>query len=713
MKGSDLLNEFEKTINDAIREVGNTGKSAGRSTAETMKYTLKYFMEFRHLGKMELKKRIITLALVAGAVAAIWWRAPDIAAFLVEKSKGNDLLQKKGFQLLIGSAKTYQLLSGVLVPYGYLMAVGGRKMEEARQFTDKFALIGMVKQLDKFTIDDQGNKRKVTVTPEQIACYRPNANITVRLFLTNGQPLQVWEAKRAELEAAFNQPLYQLSNGGSSLNVVKMVTVSPSYKEELDLKYQKEIEYDKVFERIGLVGKGTREINHFGKKESIKNYPQYLNTEIKQINGKDVEILKFRSTGTELANWQANKFLMENVLNRLVVKIDQDKKDKQVYIVYTLDLKDDLEELYDWSDDYIDPEDGVLVLGEGLIGKVKIDLNSLPHILIGGVTNFGKSVLSNGLTWQLIKKGAIVIPMDFKGGIELDMFTPFHEVISERERAIEVLDKVIEEYEERLKLIKSRKLKNIKQFNQKYPDEALCRMVVVMDEVAEVLSGAITKAEALQIQKLDEQTSKLARLARAVGIHLQLGTQRPDANVLQGQIKNNLPARICGRMMDVQPSIMILGTPDATRIPDIKGRFMFSLGADVEIFQSYFFKESDIKPGNYIKGQCLVYDLHENFNSNQGNVGIKPKMPLKRRVVIEELDSFEPEVDDDWLVSQLGDPDEYEDFIDTGEGIEEVLYNSEEQEDEDDSGTDDNASNRDPSDEGGGGTGNRKRVEII
>lgn len=718
------MNDIEKAINSMISEVGSTGKSAGRTTAETMKYTLKYFMEFRHIGKKELKKRIITLAFVAGAVAAIWWKAPDIAVFLLEKSKGNEALKKRGFQLLIGSARSYQMLSALLIPYTYLMAVGSRKMEQAKQFTDKFELIGMVKKLNKTYQDEFGNKKPVTITPELMACYRPNGDITVRLFITNGQPLQVWETKRAELEAAFNEPLYQLSNSGSSLNVVKMVTVSPSYKEELDKKYQKEVEYDQVFERIGLVGKGTREINHFGKKENIKNYPQYLDTEVKQINGKDVEILKFRSTGTELANWQAVKFLMENVLNKLVVKIEQAKKDKQIYLVYTLDLKDDLEECYDWSDDHIDFDDGVLVLGEGLIGKVKIDLNSLPHILIGGVTNFGKSVLSNCLTWQLIKKGAIVIPMDFKGGIELDMFAPFHEVISERERAIEVLEKVIKEYEVRLKLIKSRKLKNIKQFNQKYPDEALCRMVVVVDEVAEMLSGASTKTEALQIQALDEQISKLARLARAVGIHLQLGTQRPDSTVLQGQIKNNLPARICGRMIDIQPSIMILGTPDAVRIPDIKGRFMFSLGADVEVFQSYFFKESDIKPGNYVKGRTLVYDLHEQASINTQSSTSALKTAPKRKP-IESFDGpteNETEIDDDWLISKIGLPEEEpdEEFIDTGEGIEEVLYDPTEQEDEEeqedendyDYGTDNDTCSSDPIAEGGGGE-SRKRVEII
>ncbi len=702
------MNELEKSINSAINEIGSAGQSLGKKSAETFKYSLKYFMEFRHISKKELKKRMMILAFVVGSIAAIWWKAPEIAAFLVKKSQVNEVLNRKGFQNIIASVKTYRFLAVALIPYGYLMAVGDKKFEEARQFTDKFQLIGMVKQLEKYVVDEFGTKRRLTVTPELIGCHKPNANITVRLFKTNGQPLQVWESKRADLEAAFDEPLYQLTNSGNNLNVVKMVTVSPEYKKELDEKYMKEIEYDQVFEKIGLVGKGSREINHFGKKESIKNYPQYLDTEVKQINGKDVEVLKFRSTGTEITNWQAVKFLMENVLNRLVVKIEQEKKDKQIYKLYTLDLKDDLEETYSWNDSNINEEEGVLVLGEGLLGKVTLDLNKLPHVLIGGVTNFGKSVLSNCLTWQLIKKGALIIPFDFKGGIELDMFSDFHEVVFERERAIQVLEKVILEYEARLDLFKQKKGKNIKKiakFNKMYPEEELCRIIVIVDEIAEMLSGASTKAEVAQIERLDNQISKIARLARATGVHLILGTQRPDSNVLQGQIKNNLSARICGRMIDIQPSIMILGTPDATRIPDIQGRFMFSLGAEVEIFQAYYFQEENIKPGNYVKGQCLVYDLGKNQEDKERQV---KQRPVRKAIYEDDFESIDPTegeaVDDDWLTNQIGEPEPEEDF-EEGEELEDA--------DEDDSGDDSDPDHCDNSVEGGGRESNRKRIEII
>lgn len=663
------MGDIEKTLDALIQDISSTGREVKTVSGEHFKYALKYLTEFRHLRREELSKRILIVISLCGVAAALWFKAEVVAAFLVEKSQALEGLRTPLIQNVISSSIIYRVFAVLGIPYIYVMTVGGKKKEEARQFEDKFELLGMVKQLNQFVVDEYGNKRRRTISPELIASFKKGSDLTIRLFKTNGFPLDAWEKKRAELEASFNEPIYQLKTSGTSLNVIQMVTVSESYKEKLEAKYKTELEYNSVFEKIGLVGKGTREINHFGTKSSIKNYPEYLDTEVQVINNKTVQILTFKSVGTELSNWLGAKFLMENVLNRLVVKIEQEKKNKQKYKVYTLDLADDLEESYAWKDELVDEEEGVIILGEGLIGQVKLDLNKLPHVLIGGVTNFGKSVLSNCITWQMIKKGALIIPIDFKGGIELDMFSAFHEVIFERERAIEILDKILKEYEARLKLIKSRKLKNISQFNKKYKDEELCRMIIVVDEIAEMLSGASSKAEANQIAVLDNQISTVARLARAVGIHLVLGTQRPDANVLQGQIKNNLPARICGRMIDKEPSLMILGTPDATRIPDIKGRFMFSLGADVEIFQAYYFKDSDIVPGNYLRGQCLVYEMPGSPVPSKNT----QRKTTNKRVSVDDFEPLDPTeaaaLDDDWIVSQIGSPDEdEEDEEDESEG---------------------------------------------
>ena len=89
------------------------------------------------------------------------------------------------------------------------------------------------------------------------------------------------------------------------------------------------------------------------------------------------------------------------------------------------------------------------------------------------------------------------------------------------------------------------------------------------------------------MQQLNGCLSSLARLSRATGINLCVGVQRPDANVLTGQIKNNIPVRICGRFADKPASEIVLGTTDAVFLPDIKRSVFIQAGrgcAGISIF---------------------------------------------------------------------------------------------------------------------------------
>lgn len=92
--------------------------------------------------------------------------------------------------------------------------------------------------------------------------------------------------------------------------------------------------------------------------------------------------------------------------------------------------------------------------------------------------------------------------------------------------------------------------------------------------------------------QIESRLATIARLGRAFGIHLILATQRPDANILCGQIKNNIAYRICGRADNVLSGIILDSTAAADEIPsDARGRFIDNNGV---IFQSYWFDESNI-----------------------------------------------------------------------------------------------------------------------
>lgn len=122
--------------------------------------------------------------------------------------------------------------------------------------------------------------------------------------------------------------------------------------------------------------------------------------------------------------------------------------------------------------------------------------------------------------------------------------------------------------------------------------QALCCLIFACDEVAAMLDKTgRSKEQKEQIDKGIDKLSLIAQQSRAFGVHLILATQRPDANLIPGQIRNNLDYKVCGRADSVLSSIIIDSTAAADLIPkDAKGRFVLNDGRDVSsatVFQGY------------------------------------------------------------------------------------------------------------------------------
>lgn len=121
----------------------------------------------------------------------------------------------------------------------------------------------------------------------------------------------------------------------------------------------------------------------------------------------------------------------------------------------------------------------------------------------------------------------------------------------------------------------------------------LPRLIFACDEAAEMLdkTGADSERKKL-LSQIESRLSTIARQGRAFGIHLILATQRPDAAVIPGQIKNNMDFRVCGRADNVLSQIILDSTDAADQIPkDARGRF---ITGDGTVFQGYLFDESVI-----------------------------------------------------------------------------------------------------------------------
>lgn len=334
-------------------------------------------------------------------------------------------------------------------------------------------------------------------------------------------------------------------------------------------------------------------------------YPQFCGA---KTEGKK-QHLTFKST-IPISEWKKNKEYLESAFDCNILKI-KSSSSKNLIILTTVPSDCIIPEFIAWRDAFRSDKDGVITIGISALSTISFDLNKNPHILIAGETGSGKSVILRCCLWQMALQGAQVIMIDFKGGVEFGkQYRQFGEVITKRERAVEVLELLTRENEARLELFNEMDVKNIQEYNRSSGDK-LCRIGVFCDEIAEMLDKkGVSKNDRIIYEKLEAHLSTLARLSRATGINLFLGTQRPDANIITGQIKTNIPLRVSGRFADKAASEIVLGATDATDLPDIKGRFMFKQGADITEFQSYYFDDNTaLRSLNINTGKILTSGL--------------------------------------------------------------------------------------------------------
>ena len=195
---------------------------------------------------------------------------------------------------------------------------------------------------------------------------------------------------------------------------------------------------------------------------------------------------------------------------------------------------------------------------------------------------------------QCLKQPNIQVTIaDFKGGV--DFGSPWRKhpnckLILDRETLLRYLDDVTEKLEQRKDILGKVERRDIYDYNRQEPIP-MDRIVFAVDEVAEILDKTgLTKEEKEQVARIENRLSTIARQGRAFGIHLFLSTQRPDANILSGQIRNNIGYRICGRADNVLSMIILDNTDASDKIPhDAQGRF---LTGDGTVFQAYWFDDT-------------------------------------------------------------------------------------------------------------------------
>lgn len=304
-----------------------------------------------------------------------------------------------------------------------------------------------------------------------------------------------------------------------------------------------------------------------------------------------ITVWEFDSNETPKSKWEEENSEIGAALLRKVISVKQ--KGRRM-ILNTLPISATLPKEIGWFDDYLSKESFVLVLGETLTGRAMVNLSQTPHILLGGSTGSGKSVLLRLLLMQAKNKGAEVYIADFKGGVDFPRV--WHEkckMCFEERELLDLLTGLTDELQRRKAAFAQAECPHIDTYN-KTTNSNLNRIVFACDEVAEILDQTGLKEQKDRKQllsQIESQLSVIARQGRAFGIHLILATQRPSADLISGQIRSNLGIRICGIADDILSKIILDTTAAAEQIAeDEKGRFVTNTG---ELFQSYLFDENE------------------------------------------------------------------------------------------------------------------------
>ncbi len=242
-----------------------------------------------------------------------------------------------------------------------------------------------------------------------------------------------------------------------------------------------------------------------------------------------------------------------------------------------------------------------VALGKDINGRMKIAaLDSMPHLLIAGSTGSGKSVMLNSLIMSILYKATpqqvrliMVDPKRLEFGLYEGIPHLLTPVITDPKKATNALRNAVLEMERRLKLLASLGVRNIDQYNKKvrqlqaqprnlFEDETeepvlepIPYILILIDELADLMM--------LERANVEETVTRLAQMARAVGMHLVLATQRPSVDVITGLIKANFPSRISFRVatrvdsrtvLDVMGAEHLLGRGDMLFLPPGSSRLV-------------------------------------------------------------------------------------------------------------------------------------------
>lgn len=398
------------------------------------------------------------------------------------------------------------------------------------------------------------------------------------------------EEPSGKKDAAHKAPIFVLNRDGEKADAkkvagVKIAKENPNYKLPSPSMLQEgmrsqAINEDELKDRARAIEEKCAEFDIQGRVTQINPGPVVTTFEFKPEAGVKYSRIIGLTEDLCLA-LQAESILIERIPGKSTIGIEVPNLHRQ-----TIALREIIE-----APEFVNsPSKLTLAMGRDLHGRIRItDLAAMPHLLIAGSTGTGKSVFINSLMMSILYKAT---PDDVKmvlidpKRLELNLYENIPHliapVVTDPKVASNVLRNATREMESRLKLLAQKSVRNIDQYNRTFQKnqslslfenadsehKPLPYLVIIIDELADLMM--------VDTNNVEESITRLAQMARAVGIHLILATQRPSVDVITGLIKANFPARISFRVaskvdsrtiLDSNGSESLLGRGDMLYLP--------------------------------------------------------------------------------------------------------------------------------------------------
>ncbi len=297
-----------------------------------------------------------------------------------------------------------------------------------------------------------------------------------------------------------------------------------------------------------------------------------------------------------------------------------------------------------------------IALGKTISNEVFIaDLAKMPHLLVAGATGQGKSVGINAILVSLLYKkhpSELKLVLVDPKKVELTLFRKIERhflaklpdeadaIITDTKKVVNTLNSLCIEMDQRYDLLKDAQVRNLKEYNQKFVNRKISNpekhrylpfIVLVVDEFADLMMTAGKEVEM--------PIARLAQLARAVGIHLVIATQRPSVNIITGTIKANFPSRIAFRVLSKIDSRTILDSGGADQLIG-RGDMLLSTGSDLIRLQCAFVDTPEVeKISDFIgdqRGYPSAMLLPEYVGEGEASSSSKEYDPDNRDPMFEE-----------------------------------------------------------------------------